>query len=97
VLNFLTIIKIVTKEHTYYRFIQVFEKLLNYFVKKTFIEIFRNFWKNCQNKSIFSKKKIDKWTPSSCMALKRGPNMGYWAQNAVKVVKFIKIVCFQWS
>jgi hypothetical protein len=28
---------------------------------------------------------------------KTGPNWGYWAQNAVKVVKFIKIVCFQWS
>jgi hypothetical protein len=25
--------------------------------------------------------------PSSCMALKQGPNWGYWAQNAVKVVK----------
>jgi hypothetical protein len=42
-----------------------------------------------------------------CMTLKQGPNWGYWAQNwviigllaqnAVKVVKFIKIVCFQWS
>jgi hypothetical protein len=31
------------------------------------------------------------------MALKQGRNWGYWAQNAVKVVKFIKNVCFQWS
>jgi hypothetical protein len=39
------------------------------------------------------KNKFDEWTPSSCMAL----DWGYWAQNAVKVVKFIKIACFQWS
>jgi hypothetical protein len=31
------------------------------------------------------------------MALKQGRNWGYWAQNAVKVVKFLKSVCFQWS
>jgi hypothetical protein len=57
-----------------------------YFVKETLIEIFRI-------NRIFAKKKFDEWTPSSCMAL----DWGYWAQNAVKFVKFIKIACFQWS
>jgi hypothetical protein len=60
------------------------------YVKETFIEIFLI-------NRIFRKNKFDEWTPSSCMALKQGPNWGYWAQNAVKVVKFIKIACFQWS
>jgi hypothetical protein len=29
--------------------------------------------------------------------LKQGRNWGFWGQYAVKVVKFIKIACFQWS
>jgi hypothetical protein len=43
-----------------------------------------------------SLKKINQNGPG-CMPQKQGRNWDYWAQNAVKVVKFIKIVCFPCS
>jgi hypothetical protein len=75
-------------QNSYKRFIQIFRKSaqLLLFCQGIFNRNFLKFF-----------EKINLMTPSSCMALKQGPNWGYWAQNAVKVVKFIKIACFQWS
>jgi hypothetical protein len=56
-----TKIKTVTKEHTYYRFIQRDTKIA--LENKTFIEIYRNLSITCKNLSNLSEI-FEKWTPS---------------------------------